>query len=173
MATIYERVFDAILNIRQSIGAVLSVAGKTGAVELEVADLVASDGAAAASTGEVGEILSNTTFTNSVVDGTAENVCPLELTQGEWDLQATVLWDSTSATTTTHQIQIVDEGLSSLTTTLGVWPATTSSLSVADTTKLVRVRITEDTTYDIRVIAGFSAGSVQVTLATLEARRVL
>lgn len=135
-------------------------------------DLATSNGSAAAAAGKLGEIKSNTTFTNAVADGVAENVCPLTLTPGEWDLQATVNWDSTAATTVDRRVTIVNSGLAAVANVFSSWVATTASRSETDCTKLARVRITAEETFDVRVNSTFSAGAVQVTQAILEARRV-
>lgn len=149
-----------------------TVAALLGGAAGSTDTITTSDGTAAAAAGDLGEIISQAVGANSLADGVAETLDTIELSPGEWDLQASVSWASTLATTIDRNVTIADPELSAVTVLAQTWSATTASLSVTDVTRLCRVRVTSTTSYTLRATASFSSGAVSVIQSILEARRV-
>lgn len=85
--TIYERVYNAILEIRRSVGAVLSVAGRTGNITLTSADIEGTATNDDAAAGFIGEYVEDGPDAPAgLTNDTADNMASISLGAGDWDV---------------------------------------------------------------------------------------
>jgi hypothetical protein len=112
--TIYERVYNAIIEIRRSIGAVFSVAGKIGDVTLDADDIEWSSTNDNATPGSIGEYVDAEVESGSAVSlsaaGSGESIVSISLAAGDWYVYGLVNFTLTNATVISAASQITSNG---------------------------------------------------------------